>query len=734
MTEHDPAANRPGPGPVWRPRRWVAWAVVGVMLAAAGSFAYRWWKPSPTPVPDPDITAADPLDLDDSPPPGNPGYLGVEACVSCHATRVAEFRQTSHAHACRQPDDGPMPSGFNSDKSTYVTFDRSLQFEMTRTGRDYSQTGRASTRSGPRQSTSHIDLIYGANRKADEVFFTWRGNGLFELMTVWLHPTKRWANTSYDFQGDGTFSRATTPRCVECHNTWLDHAPGTTNEYDRQTAVLGIGCERCHGPGRDHVQHHQSHPDDKAAHDVVRPALLSRERLLEVCTQCHSNTPKLRGPAFSQRPGRPMQESYRLSTSRHPEDDHVANQVQYLRQSKCFQKSDTMTCVTCHNPHHANDARETAATRAACATCHKLEDCRDRPRLPMGVRDQCVSCHMPQRVWMNVHFHTSDDRYVPPIRRFQHRIAIDPVARKEVLLDWHRSQTGDENQRAAAPLRDELGKHWLKESESRRGEYRFLAAIGAAREALRLDLPTKDREKAQAALQAAIAPQAKIDAEWINALHRADEGRIPAAIDTLNGILQVKPDWAVVHSKLGTLYAMTGQEEKAVKHLEAVARHDPDNASGLAMLGWLAYLQDRPADAADFYQKANDIEPRDKKINYHWGLSLLKLGRWADAKARFQAVVAIDPHHAGGYQGLSHALREEGQPVEALRFARRAARLTSFQEPDILVTLAESYAAAGRRVEARVAAAKALDTTTGRNALDRATRMRMEALQANGKP
>jgi tetratricopeptide (TPR) repeat protein len=90
------------------------------------------------------------------------------------------------------------------------------------------------------------------------------------------------------------------------------------------------------------------------------------------------------------------------------------------------------------------------------------------------------------------------------------------------------------------------------------------------------------------------------------------------------------------------------------------------------------------------------------------GLALAKLGRWAEAEDRFRRVLSIDPNHAGGCQGLSTALRQRGQATEALRFARRAARLTEYQNPDVLLTLADTYAEAGRAADAAEAAGRAL--------------------------
>ncbi|MDB5310484.1 MAG: c-type cytochrome precursor [Gemmataceae bacterium] len=722
MAEHDPHTLPPRPA---HPRRlpWIVWVAVGLGLAAAGLAASSWWT-TPAPPPPPAVDSDD--ETDEPVVVQNPGYLGPQACAPCHPQRAAEFSSTTHFRACRRPTDGPMPAGFAPGMGRYPTRDPDLRFEMTQVGGEFFQTAVQATPAGDRRATARIDLVYGAN-KADEVFFTWRGDSLSELMTVWVHPWNRWAHTSYDRHGGGDFTRTTTPRCLECHNTWFEHVPGSVNRYRPDTLILGVSCERCHGPGRDHADFHRAHPGARPGHAVVNPGRLPRDRLMEVCTQCHGNVTKYRDRPFSYRPGELLETYYRTAVTKHPEEDHVANQGKYLRQSKCFQKSDTLTCVSCHDPHRPHAPGAVAAK--ACLTCHQPAACTDRPRLPAAVRDDCVACHMPQRVWMNVHFHTADDQYVPPIRRYQHRIGIHPTARSEVLLAWHRTQSGDGSRAAADRLAGELAGHWLAEAETCRREYRFLAAIGAAREALRLDPPPAAREKALAALRTAIGTQAKLDADLVEALREANARRAGPAADILERILTVKPDLAVAHSKLGTLYAQGGQTDRAVEHLAAVARHDPDNASGLAMLGWLAYLEDRPADAADAYRRAEQIEPFDAKINYHWGLSLIKLGRWPDAATRFRRALTIDPGHAGGYQGLSHALREDGHADEAVQYGRRAARLTEFQQPDVLVTLAEAYAGAGRAAEAGAVAAKALDLDSaqpGGPALTPQMRRRME--------
>ena len=97
---------------------------------------------------------------------------------------------------------------------------------------------------------------------------------------------------------------------------------------------------------------------------------------MDVCAQCHANL-KPRGAPFSYRPGQPLEKSFRVARTRHVEDDIDGNQAQYLRASKCFQKSD-LTCITCHDPHRPSDA---AGVRGACLSCHAPAACPEQPRV-----------------------------------------------------------------------------------------------------------------------------------------------------------------------------------------------------------------------------------------------------------------------------------------------------------------------------------------------------------------
>jgi tetratricopeptide (TPR) repeat protein len=685
-------------------RLWIACAVTAVALVTGGVFALRWRNHSP--IAERPTNASDEDDFEE-PIADNPGYVGPRACAECHARRVSEFEKTRHFLACRAPQAETMPAGFAPGRANFITRLPGLRFEMTQEQGRFLQTAVQSTPQGEERKSATLDLIYGSGGNGDEVYHTWRGDTLWYLPMSWLHPLKCWGVSNSPY-GAGNFSEETTPRCLECHTTWFAHKPGTLNAYERDGLILGVTCERCHAPGREHVEYHRAHPNADAAHAIVHPGRLSREQKMDLCAQCHSNAVNSRGPPFSYRPGDPLEKHFRSVATEHPEDDHVTNQVQYLRQSKCFQKSDSLTCLTCHDPHRPSEPQ---ATQHACLKCHQPSQCREQERLPMSVRGDCAGCHMPPRVWVNVYFHTENDQYVPAMRRHAHRIAVDRAARDEVVLTWLRLQSDDASRKEVTRLAGDLVQHWLREAESCQREYRYLAAIRAVREALRIDSTPAVRGK----LKELIAIQAKLDADLAQALRQIDERHFPEAIASLQQMLAVKPNSGKAHGRLGTVYGLLGQREKAIEHLQAAAKYDHDETYAPSMLGWLAYLHGDGEEAVAHYRRAEEIEPNSAKIVYHLGLSLAKLERHDEAISCFRRALTIDPKHAGACQGLSHALRQEGKFTEAVRFASRAARLTDYKNADVLLSLADAYADTGRTAEAIGAAEKALDVARKTN-------------------
>ena len=318
---------------------------------------------------------------------------------------------------------------------------------------------------------------------------------------------------------------------------------------------------------------------------------------------------------------------------------------------------------------------------------------------------------MPKGNKIQVSFDTAKIPYYAPVAKWEHRIAVYPVARDEVLLAWYQTQSDAHSLELVAQLSNSLSEHWLNQAERCRREYRFLAAIEAYRQALRLESNSTTQEK----LSEVEAIQTALDADMTKALHQIQEGRFDEAFEVVKRILAAKPNHAKAHGSLGTLYAVKGQNELAAEHWQAVAKHDPDDPYGESMLGWQAYLRGKPEEALEAYRRAEEIEPYDAKINYHTGLALVKLERWPDVIARFRKLLVIDPNHIEGNLGLNRALRVQGQSDEALPFALRAAELSREENLDILLALAETYAEMERFEDAERTANKLLKVALIRN-------------------
>lgn len=687
------------------------WLVVGIIaiLVAVGVIVFR--QRSTNEGSANRVAATDDVEIDGPSIVEPPGFIGINACAECHPRRVEEFSTTNHFHTFRRSNPETMPASF-TEGGSFTMPDLPLSFELSRDGDAYFQTAIHDSPTGKESTTSTIDLILGAGT-SDDVYLSWHPDGaIHELPVGWLFKTSQWGASNFDPFGAKDFSRDVTPRCLECHNTWMHHLPGSRNRYQREHALMGVTCERCHGPGESHATFHREHRDEETGQSIVRPALLSRELQIDLCTQCHSNAMRRRGPAFTYRPGTPVDESFKTLHPRDNEDDHVANQISYLRESKCFQKSDSMTCVTCHDPHRPREKDPVTAAQASCHGCHQPADCRAQPTLPEPVRADCTGCHMPAYAKMNVVFMTEEDPYLPPMLRYEHRIAVHPAARDTVLLEWYRTQTDEMSRRHAEELTRSLVEYWSARARTLREEYRFLGAVGAWREALRIE----DRPELRDELRQAAALQRRADVEFARAVSQIERSQFESARDTLLALLDLKPDLARAHGRLGTVYALLGEKELARRHLNEVLKHDPDDSYGESMLGWLAYLGGNPQEALEHYNRAAELEPWNAKNRFQIALAFAALKRTDDAIAAYRRVLEIDPNHVEACWRLSAALCDEGTAREAISPANRAVQLSRRQDLDALISLSRARFESGQRAEAEEVIGEALRVAQSKNA------------------
>ena len=157
--------------------------------------------------------------------------------------------------------------------------------------------------------------------------------------------------------------------CLHCHMTRYRGLAGSAGQ---EAADHGIGCERCHGPGANHVAASRAgFPESAIAHSK-RATAAQRSA---ICAECHSAD----------------------GTIPPSDPQYVRFQSTTFPASRCATVAkESFDCTTCHDPHR-NVATSPAFYESKCLTCHDagrggsaVSTCRVDPKAG------CIGCHMPK--------------------------------------------------------------------------------------------------------------------------------------------------------------------------------------------------------------------------------------------------------------------------------------------------------------------------------------------------
>lgn len=355
-------------------------------------------------------------------------YIGDEACRACHQQETNTYFGTAHHLTSQMPNDHSILGKFSAGENILKTSNPALQYEMTENKEGHFET--AVGELGPFQKvtrTERIDIVIGSGRKGQTYLFS-RGNRLFELPVSYWTQLDSWIISPGYGDDAPDFHRGVLPRCLECHVGRFEALPDSDNSYNPGSLVLGITCERCHGPGRDHVLLRRSKTGTlrKAQDPIVNPASLPRDRQIDICGSCHSGQGHPLAPALSFTPGKVLRDYVRIPDQPNVSIDVHDNQTRLLARSRCFQGS-TMTCATCHDVHRRQ--RDAASFSPHCLTCHKDKDCGKFKELGTRITSDCVDCHMPLQE-SNVIVSGTNGREVKARVR-NHEIGVYPEAQAQ---------------------------------------------------------------------------------------------------------------------------------------------------------------------------------------------------------------------------------------------------------------------------------------------------------------
>jgi hypothetical protein len=352
-------------------------------------------------------------------------FVGDEACAACHADKVKSFHETAHAKTSSLPTSTSVHGRFSPDANRLDTINSSLFFLMESTDKGFFQT--AHMRQSPTEELSRserIDVVVGSGRKGQTYLF-WDGDQLFQLPVSYWTGLDGWVNSPGYVDGSADFERPILPRCLECHASSFENLPPPENRYSRTSLVLGVSCEKCHGPGSEHVARFRSAapPTSPGAFAIVNPRRLPRGKQLDVCALCHEGAGQLLTPALAFVPGDDLRDhiAFAKLDPKARVDVH-ASQVQLLERSRCFRSTTTLTCITCHDVH--TPQRDASSFASRCLTCHKVESCGKFASLGHTIDTRCIDCHMPLQQTGKIISRVDGQTVRPMVRN--HQIAIYP--------------------------------------------------------------------------------------------------------------------------------------------------------------------------------------------------------------------------------------------------------------------------------------------------------------------
>ena len=353
--------------------------------------------------------------------------VGDATCLTCHQDKRT-FETTAHRITSRTPVAASFTGSFRPGENVLRTSNPHLYFRMDSAAGGFFQTAVFGAAPDTTVRTERIAFVTGSGRRGQS-FLYWRGENLLYQLPVSYWAMLGWGNSPAYPDGRPDFDRPIPPRCLECHTTAFerDSASGDVHRYKKDSVILGISCETCHGAGREHAERERSFTRMVLPAAIVNPARLRRERQLDGCALCHGGAVPLTTTPFTHVPGTPVEKEVDLEIWRRPPSPTVdvhGDQIGLLARSRCFQQTE-MTCSTCHNVHR--EQRDPVALSGNCLKCHAVQNCDLFPARGQALEGKCVDCHMPVQPSRSVIANQLGQQVRQPVR--SHWIKVYPELR-----------------------------------------------------------------------------------------------------------------------------------------------------------------------------------------------------------------------------------------------------------------------------------------------------------------
>lgn len=161
------------------------------------------------------------------------------------------------------------------------------------------------------------------------------------------------------------------------------------------------------------------------------------------------------------------------------------------------------------------------------------------------------------------------------------------------------------------------------------------------------------------------------------------------------------PDNDRAHNNLGNLFAMDGEYEAAIDHLQTALRLHPDNPESRANLGHALRRCGRLPEAISHYEEALRLNPRMPDTLAALGIALDEIGQQEAAISRYEQALRLRSDHTDALNRLGIALAQRGQITAAIGHFEHVLRVAPAQV-ETHNNLGHALQMAGRPIEAQV--------------------------------
>jgi predicted CXXCH cytochrome family protein len=354
--------------------------------------------------------------LQTSPRAASPAYKGKtqayarsSKCWECHQVDYALWTQSHHAQAEYAAVPANCQAAFDPTRSlkhgteTTTTRIQNGEYQVVTLGIDSNR------------QPFRVDRVIGVDPLRQ--FLTPAPGGRWQVQEASYDPkSNQWFYVyGADLRYPGEFGHWTgrgmnwNSFCAGCHNTNLKkNYDIATDSYHTTRSEMGVGCEACHGPLKNHIEWRRTHPQTNAPDPTLSP--MNRTQVLDYCGTCHSRALDLTG---NFKPGDSFYDHYALemlddSQKWYPDGQIHDEDYEFDSLLSSRMGQDGIMCLDCHNPHTGKNLVD---GNDLCMRCHTggypkaptIDPAEHGHHKLTDHGSDCVGCHMPVTVYMQRH-------------------------------------------------------------------------------------------------------------------------------------------------------------------------------------------------------------------------------------------------------------------------------------------------------------------------------------------